>query len=261
MFSVLALKCVILHLSALPCGLIHSYLSSVANKTVVVPSGSAPPASSSGVPSAKSNAGAIAGGVVGGVAVLLLLGGVAIFLRRWWSHRDVNDGLATPRPYHAPPNIAAVSGGSSVAAKGPLSNPLTVPPLRVPGAGFSYISPKATPVSGVPGYLAPELISPPVSSRQPPNSSGVGLRVSRGTEELRSDVERLRHEFDQLRATQGVPPPNSSGVGSRVLRGTEELRSDVEQLRHEVEQLRATQGVSQQAPPEYHNGSWSGRTR
>ncbi|KAJ7347213.1 hypothetical protein DFH08DRAFT_960562 [Mycena albidolilacea] len=168
----------------------------VANKTVVVP-----PASGSGRSSAKSNTSAIAGGVIGAVVLLLLLGGVTIFLRRRRSHRDVNDGLATPQPFHALPNMAAVSGGPSLAATGPSSNPLTVPPLHGPGAGSSSISPKATPVSGVPGHLA---ISPPVSSHLPPSSSGAGSGVSRGTEELRSDVERLRHKVEQLRATQGV---------------------------------------------------------
>ncbi|KAJ7347211.1 hypothetical protein DFH08DRAFT_808969 [Mycena albidolilacea] len=178
----------------------------VANKTVVVPSpaGSAPPASSSGVPSAKSNAGAIAGGVVGGVAVLLLLGGVAIFLRRRRGQRDRNDGLEAPRPYQAPPNMVAVFGDSSLAPTSPSSNSNHVPPSRAPGAGLSFASPKAALMSGVPGSLGPESMSPPASSHQP-SSSGVGSSVSRGTDELRSEMERLRYEVEQLRATQGVP--------------------------------------------------------
>jgi hypothetical protein len=156
------------------------------------------------VPSAKSNAGAIAGGVVGGVAVLLLLGGVAIFLRRRRGQRDRNDGLEAPRPYQAPPNMVAVFGDSSLAPTSPLSNSNHVPPSRAPGAGLSFASPKAALMSGVPGSLGPESMSPPASSHQP-SSSGVGSSVSRGTDELRSEMERLRYEVEQLRATQGVP--------------------------------------------------------
>ncbi|KAJ7333362.1 hypothetical protein DFH08DRAFT_1083785 [Mycena albidolilacea] len=156
----------------------------VANKTVVVPS---PPAS-------RSKTGVIAGGVVGGVALLLLLGIVVVIFLRWRRHRQVADGLAAPRPY-----MTTVFGGSSMAPTNPSSNSLAVPPSRPAGAGSPFISPKAALMSGVPGHVAPEPTLPPASSQLPSSS------VPRGTEELRSEMERLRHEVEQLCATQGVP--------------------------------------------------------
>ncbi|KAJ7793493.1 hypothetical protein B0H14DRAFT_2393450 [Mycena olivaceomarginata] len=156
----------------------------VANKTVVVPS---PPAS-------RSKTGVVAGGVIGGVALLLLLGIVVVIFLRRRRHRQGADGLAAPRPY-----MTAVFGGSSMAPTNPSSNSLAVPPSRPAGAGSLFISPKAALMSGVPGHVAPEPTLPPASS-QPLISS-----VPRGTEELRSEMERLWHEVEQLCATQGVP--------------------------------------------------------
>ncbi|KAJ7695284.1 DUF1793-domain-containing protein [Mycena olivaceomarginata] len=161
----------------------------VANKTVVVPSpaGSAPPASSSGVPSAKSNAGAIAGGVVGGVAVLLLLGGVAIFLRRRRGQRDRNDGLEAPRPYQAPPNMVAVFGDSSVAPTSPSANSNHVPPSRAPAE-----------LQAASGQNQCRLLRPHISVEQ----RLWGLACRAGLTSCVSEMERLRYEV----LPQEAPP-------------------------------------------------------
>ncbi|KAJ7874545.1 Fungalysin metallopeptidase-domain-containing protein [Mycena olivaceomarginata] len=154
----------------------------VANKTVIVP---LPPAS-------RSKTGAIAGGVVSGVVLLLLSGIVVVIFLRGRRHRQAADGLAAPRPY-----MTAVFGGSFMAPTNPSSNSLAVPPSRPPGAGSPFISPKAALMSRVPGHVVPEPTFPPASS-QPPSSS-----MPCRTEALRSEMERLRHEVEQLCATQG----------------------------------------------------------
>ncbi|KAJ7911892.1 hypothetical protein B0H13DRAFT_1614136 [Mycena leptocephala] len=159
----------------------------VTHKTVVVPSPAVSSSSSSG---GGASRGAIVGAIVGGLAVLLLVSGVAIFLRRRNKRRDVK--LEAPRPYQEdPPNMAPPVGEL-------LSDSPLVSPSRATGAYISsLVSPKARLMSS--GRRAPAPVSPP--SPQP----GRGSSLSRATEDLRSEMGRLRQEVEQLRAAQDVP--------------------------------------------------------
>lgn len=130
------------------------------------------------------------GAIVGGLAVLLLVSGVAIFLRRRNKRRDVK--LEAPRPYREdPPNMAPPVGEL-------LSDSPLVSPSRATGAYISsLVSPKARLMNS--GRRAPAPVSPPLP--QPGRGSG----LSRATEDLRSEMGRLRQEVEQLRAAQDVP--------------------------------------------------------
>ncbi|KAF7378320.1 hypothetical protein MSAN_00257800 [Mycena sanguinolenta] len=167
----------------------------VANQTIVVPSttSTSPTGLSSAKSKAKSHTGAIAGGVIAGLAALLLVGSLVIFLRRRArKDRSANDDFEAPRPYQNP-----VTEQSDGAAVGPQ-------PSRT--FGSSVPSSKAALISE--GKFSPRPLSATSSQHAPSHqlpSSGPRLSVSRVTDDLRSEVERLRQEFQQLRADQSIP--------------------------------------------------------
>ncbi|KAJ7915217.1 hypothetical protein B0H13DRAFT_2658900 [Mycena leptocephala] len=179
-------------------GAIFSVLAlNVTNKTVVVPPSAAPPASDSRGSKKKSKTGTILGSTFGALAFLLLVvGGVAMFVHRWRQHRDANIELKAPRPYQA---LLATSGNKSKVDISSSSDSPAVPPSR---AAAAAASPKIALMNG--SRHAPQSVSPapsqPASSPQP-SSSGEGPSVSRGNEELRFEMERLRHEVEQLRVS------------------------------------------------------------
>ncbi|KAF8180551.1 hypothetical protein K438DRAFT_1938236 [Mycena galopus ATCC 62051] len=182
----------------------------VANQTVVVPpnpnlSGQS---SDSGGSSAKSHTSPIVGGIIAGLFALCLVVGVVILLRRRRRRWQGTDDLNAPRPYE---------GNMPDMTTTPFSGPFVAPisqtsesPVSPPSRRFSFVSPKAALMNR--GRMAPEPLSPtstsspsqPSSSYQPP-SSGAGSSVSRRTDDLRSEMQRLRQEVEELRATQGVP--------------------------------------------------------
>jgi hypothetical protein len=188
--------------------------SSVTKEAVGVPppDTSASPAPSGlggGGSSVHAPAGAIVGGIFGGLTLLLLAGAIAILLHRQRRQRGVNDGLELPRPYQNPPNMATRFGGLSVVPTDPSSKAVVVTPSHAPGADvFPLVSPKAQLISGgcsapAPAPMSLNPSSQPGSSHQPPRD-GVESSASRVTDELRSEMQHLRREVEQLRATQSM---------------------------------------------------------
>lgn len=188
--------------------------SSVTNETVGVPppdssASSAPSGLGGGDSSVHAPVGAIVGGIFGGLTLLLLAGAITILIHRRQRQRGVNDGLEVPRPYQNPPNMATLFGGLSVVPTDPSSKAVVVTPSHAPGADvFPLVSPKAQLINGGCSAPAPAPMShtpslQPGSSDQPPSGS-VELGVSRATDELRSEMQHLRREVEQLRATQSM---------------------------------------------------------
>ncbi|KAJ7702031.1 hypothetical protein B0H14DRAFT_3527381 [Mycena olivaceomarginata] len=159
-------------------GAIFSVLAlNVTNKTVAVPPSAAPPASDSRGSKKKSKTGTILGSTFGALAFLLLvIGGVAMFMR-------------------------PTSGSESMVDISSSSDSPAVPPLR---AAAAAALPK---IALMNASRAPQSVSPapsqPASSPQP-SSSGERLSVLHGNEELRSEMECLRHEVEQLRVSHDV---------------------------------------------------------
>ncbi|KAJ7875615.1 hypothetical protein B0H13DRAFT_1632648 [Mycena leptocephala] len=182
----------------------QSYSLSVANQTVVVPTpaAGAPSTGASGTSNPKKNTGAIIGGIVAAISVVLVLGGVAIFMRRRRKSREWTDEQRAPQPYQNPPNMGEMFGGSSAAPTSRTSDSVAVPPSRSTNANaFAFVSQKtALMASGQPGAPEPPA-SIPGSSHVPSSSGG----RSSASQELRSEMQRLRQEVEHLRATQGVP--------------------------------------------------------
>ncbi|KAF7326594.1 hypothetical protein MSAN_02502900 [Mycena sanguinolenta] len=184
----------------------------VANQTIVVPgnltTGGASTAGSGGS-KAKSHTGAIVGGVIAGIAALLLIGVVVIFLRRRARKEpSANDEFEapTPTPYQYP--MAQQSDGATFGSTNPGPSFLPDSPSSQPSRTFgsSIPSNKTTLLSQnrfPPGPLS-ATSSQPASSHEPP-SSGRRSSISRGTDELRSEMERLRQEVQELRANQSIP--------------------------------------------------------
>ncbi|KAJ7254983.1 hypothetical protein B0H12DRAFT_545654 [Mycena haematopus] len=177
----------------------------VANRIAV------PPLPTSVGSSGKSNTGAIVGGIIAGLFVLVLVGVTAIiFLRRRRQSRLAKDEFQAPIPYQSPSNMTEPFGGASIIPNLPPEQSLdssTMQPSRTNGSNtFSFVSPKVARMTrGQMGTaaLSTTTSSQSASSHEPP-SSGAGSSVSRGTDELRSEMERLRQEVDQLRANQSV---------------------------------------------------------
>ncbi|KAF7378318.1 hypothetical protein MSAN_00257500 [Mycena sanguinolenta] len=166
----------------------------VANQTIVVPASSttrgASPAGSNGS-KAKSHTGAIVGGVIAGIAALLLFGVVVIFLnRRARKDRNANDEFEAPRPYQNP---VTEHDGTAVGPQ--------------PSRTFGSSIPSSKTILITQGKFSPGPLpatSQPASAHQL-SSSGRRSSLSRVTDDLRSEVERLRQEFQQLRADQSIP--------------------------------------------------------
>ncbi|KAJ7495352.1 DUF1793-domain-containing protein [Mycena latifolia] len=212
-------------------GAMFSVLSlNVPNITVIVPSpagsnSSPSPSGSSSPVKAHNNAGAIAGGVIGGLAVICVLGLLALFLRR--RRQAAGDELAAPQPYHSEPAMA----NFSLAGDEP----------RAPEPYYSD-----SPMTNFGGYAAAAPTHPSsrtsshVQDRSPspfpfvvPSSKGASSNL--GTE-----------------SNFPVSQPASVSAPSSTSRGTQELRAEMDNLRREVEQLRAAQdGIPQEAPPVY----------
>ncbi|KAF7378302.1 hypothetical protein MSAN_00255600 [Mycena sanguinolenta] len=184
----------------------------VANQTIVVPGNLTTGGASagSGGSKAKSHTGAIVGGVIAGIAALLLIGVVVIFLRRRARKEpSANDEFEapTPTPYQYP--MAQQSDGATFGSTNPGPSFLPDSPSSQPSRTFgsSVPSNKTTLISQnrfPPGPLS-ATSSQPASSHEPP-SSGRRSSISRGTDELRSEMERLRQEVQELRANQDAPP-------------------------------------------------------
>ncbi|KAJ7616952.1 hypothetical protein DFH06DRAFT_1483612 [Mycena polygramma] len=114
-------------------------------------------------------------------ATVLLLAGIAILLRRrrrW----HAKDNLSMPRPYHRV---------TSTAADSPAGRPVPLRALRK--------SELATTNTIAGAETGPHVAGPTQASSREESS------MSRGTSDLRSEVQRLREEMDHLRVAHGVP--------------------------------------------------------
>ncbi|KAJ7088044.1 hypothetical protein B0H15DRAFT_295949 [Mycena belliarum] len=201
-------------------GAMFSLLSlNVPNKTITIPSSAAASPSPSGRPESRTNTGAIAGGVIAGLALLLLLGIVGLFLRR--RRRTAKEALAAPQPYHSVPTMAAYAPPGDLMLRGP-------DPYHTESHG------------DVPSTTLDQASRPQGRSSSPfPPARPVGS----SKHEL---VGHIRTESDSAGSQPvSVNPPSS------VSRGTADLRSEMEHLRREVEELRAAHGIPQEAPPDY----------
>ncbi|KAJ7458877.1 DUF1793-domain-containing protein [Mycena latifolia] len=121
------------------------------------------------VTNSHKNTPAIAGGIVGALAGVVLIG-LAIFF--WRRRKTTADAITTPQPYRS--EMTDVSQHDLNISPYPLTDP-------------SY---KGTSTN-------------PRTEADLPESSASGAR---GTDELRNEMQTLRREIDQLRATQGVLP-------------------------------------------------------
>ncbi|SJL15644.1 uncharacterized protein ARMOST_19148 [Armillaria ostoyae] len=164
--------------------------------------------------SSSSNVGAIAGGVVGGLATLaLLVLGVLMYQRRQRrKHEDTNNQrtawpsstsgapLLVPQPYDL-----YGSHGSQ--------NPSLPVPLR-PGQQYASAEPYPQRKGGQPTILSSTTSEPTVIASTP--SHGSPSSVNRNersnsdnatTLQLRSEMENLRREMDEMRARSLYEPP------------------------------------------------------
>ncbi|KAJ6467832.1 DUF1793-domain-containing protein [Mycena sanguinolenta] len=188
-------------------GAVFSLLAlNVANQTIAVPSTTGGASAGSGS-SGKSHTGAIVGGVIAGLAALLLVGVAVIFVRRRTRQdRDANDAFEAPRPYQNPMTAQSdsVTVGSTILSPNFLPDSSSPQPSRT--FGPSIPPNKAALMSQERSSPGPQSAtsSQPASSYQP-SSSGPGSSVSRRTDELRTEMERLRQEVQELRANQSIP--------------------------------------------------------
>ncbi|KAJ6567991.1 hypothetical protein DFH09DRAFT_1155589 [Mycena vulgaris] len=190
----------------------------VANKTVIIPSpavaNSSPSSSSSVPPSSNKHIGSIVGGVIAGLAALILLGILAIFLRRRRQRRTAGDVLATPEPYHSVPNMATlrhVGGHAFTAPTTPMSNVVPVSQAHDAATApvpFIFPTSKRAPVDGSRSGTGTHSHT----QSQSMSVSGAPSTVSRGTEDLRNEMATLRREVEQLRTAQGVVPQDAPPV-------------------------------------------------
>ncbi|KAK0199091.1 hypothetical protein F5146DRAFT_1022100 [Armillaria mellea] len=161
--------------------------------------------------SSSSNAGAIAGGVVGGLATLtLLVLGVLMYQRRQrrkhegtsnqrsaWPSSTSGAPLLTPQPYDL-----YGSHGSR--------NP---PPSLRPGQQCTSVEPYPQYKGGVPIILSttsgPIAIAPTPSHRlsSSVNQNGRSNSDNSTSVQLRSEMENLRREVEELRARSLYEPP------------------------------------------------------
>ncbi|KAJ7662636.1 hypothetical protein DFH06DRAFT_1042656 [Mycena polygramma] len=168
----------------------------VTSKTVVVPSPAAGTSPAATGKSSQKNVGPIVGGTVAAVFVLLVLGSVAVILRRRRRHWNANDELRAPQPYLGATHMGQNQGGTTTI----LSADTPTPGAR----RFSFVSPGKA--ASRRGAMSPPSQSSQGSSSHPGSSSAPQSSISRGTDsDLRSEMLRLREEVEQLRGTQGIP--------------------------------------------------------
>ncbi|KAF7378283.1 hypothetical protein MSAN_00253700 [Mycena sanguinolenta] len=185
-------------------GAVFSLLAlNVANHTVVVPStgvASSFGGSGSGGSSGKSHTGEIVGGVMAGLAVLLV-GIAVVYMHHRRIRQRANTECETATPYQIPTNMTAMASGPSVDITNlSASISLETPSARASRTNranpFLTVSPKVAQGSATSSYPALPYRLP---SRAPESNT------SHETDELRSEMARLRQEVDELRANQEPP--------------------------------------------------------
>ncbi|KAJ7646457.1 hypothetical protein DFH06DRAFT_1332817 [Mycena polygramma] len=139
----------------------------------------APPPISPESKSVRKNTGSIIGGTIGALAVLILIGAF-LFLRRKRGCGQARDKLRVAQPYDSGPNTGTTSDFSAVAPA--ISNPFKAE------KGAPNLRRRET------DRVLPE--PAPSASSEHHNSE------TPGTDALRSEVQRLQEEMDQLRTTQ-----------------------------------------------------------
>ncbi|KAJ7662655.1 hypothetical protein DFH06DRAFT_1396782 [Mycena polygramma] len=146
----------------------------------------APPAIGPESKSLRKNTRAIVGGTIGALAVLILIGAV-LFLRRNRRRGEARDKLRVAQPYDSGSNTGTTSDSPAVAL-----------------AVFN----RSKAEKGTPN-LRRRQTDPLSHEASQSASSQHHSSESRGTDDLRSEVQRLREEMEQLRTThvpEEAPP-------------------------------------------------------
>ncbi|KAJ6461896.1 hypothetical protein C8R47DRAFT_1240487 [Mycena vitilis] len=141
----------------------------LSDKITVIPAAAASPS--------KKNTGVIVGTTIAVVTAVLLVAGITIFLRRRRRWRAM-DELSLPQPYRRAATASTALNSPSV----------TGSPLRARKAELAATD------------------TPETEALSSETRSGGGPNLSHGTGDLRSEMQRLRAEMDQLHLTQDAPP-------------------------------------------------------